>query len=240
MNRDIDVRAVLPTVRVPTLVMCRSGDRSGRIEGARYIVARIPGARLTELPGDDNLFWVGDVDAVIDGIEEFVTGSRPVPEADRFLATVLFTDIVAGTAKAAAIGDHRWSELVEAHHALVRAELLRYRGHEIDTAGDGFFATFDGPARAVRCALAVRDGVRLLGLEIRAGVHTGECQMIAGKVGGIAAIIGARVREHAIPGEVLSSNTVKDLVAGSGLSFEDRGRHPLKGVPGEWQLFAAS
>ena len=172
-------------------------------------------------------------------MQDFLTGVRPAPEADRVLATALFTDIVDGTVTAAALGDRRWRDLVERHHALVRDELHRYHGVEVDTAGDGFFATFDGPARAIRCALAIRNGVEALGLRIRAGLHTGECELIAGKAGGIAVITAARVRERAQPGEVLVSTTVRDLVAGSGIAFADRGTHSLKGVPGEWRLFAA-
>ncbi|MGI8878387.1 MAG: adenylate/guanylate cyclase domain-containing protein [Candidatus Limnocylindria bacterium] len=183
--------------------------------------------------------FFANADRVVEEIQHFLTGARPPVEPDRFLATVLFTDIVEGTKRAAEIGDRRWRELVERHHGLVRAELRRHRGVEQDTAGDGFYATFDGPARAVRCALAVRDGVRELAIDIRAGVHTGECEQIGGKVGGLAAIIGARVRELAVPGEVLVSSTVRDLVPGSGLVFEERGPHRLKGIPDEWRVFAA-
>ncbi len=192
------------------------------------------------MPGDDHIPHVGDQQTVLDEIQEFLTGVRPPPDADRFLSTVLFTDIVTGTAKAAELGDRRWGELVESHHAIVRSQLRRFHGLEVDTAGDGFFATFDGPARAVRCALAVRDAVRALGIEVRAGVHTGECERIADKVGGIAVIIGARVREQARAGEVLVSSTVRDLVSGSGLVFSERGAHALKGVPGVWLLFGAA
>ena len=237
MNTDIDIRAVLPTLRVPTLMFHPVDDRDVNIEEGRWMAARIPNARLIELPGGDHVPWFETADAVLDATEEFLTGVRPAPDADRFLATVLFTDIVNGTAKAAELGDRRWGELIDAHHAAVRRELLRFRGVEVDTAGDGFFATFDGPARAVRCALAIRDAVRGLGIEIRAGVHTGECEVIAGKTGGIAVIIGSRVRELSAPGEVLATSTVKDLVAGSGLRFEQRGAHQLKGVPGEWQIY---
>jgi len=183
--------------------------------------------------------YFANQDAVVEGIQELLTGTKPAPETDRFLATVLFTDIVNGTAKAAELGDRRWRALVEDHHAIVRRELARFRGVEVDTAGDGFFATFDGPARAVRCALEIRDAVRTLGLEIRAGVHTGECEVIAGKTGGIAVIIGSRVRELAAPGEVLATSTVRELGSGSGLLFEPRGARRLKGVPDEWQIFSA-
>ena len=241
MNEHVDIRHILSAAKVPTLVLGRVGDRSTCIEEQRYIASRIPGARLVELPGQDHIFWLdGGEEPLADEIEEFVTGVRPGRGADRFLATTLFTDIVNGTEKAAALGDRGWQRLIEQHHAAIRAELRRFRGTEIDTAGDGFFATFDGPARAVRCATASRDAVRPLGIEIRAGVHTGECEIIAGKVGGLSVIIGARVKEQAGPGEVLVSNTVKDLVAGSGIAFADRGVCYLKGVPGEWRLYAVT
>ena len=238
MNAKIDVRHVLPSIRVPTLILNCVGDRVSSIEGARYMAEQIPGAKLVELPGDDHIPMSKDAVELRDAeIQEFLTGVRPPPEADRVLATVLFTDIVEGTARAAALGDRAWGELVERHHALVRAKLERYRGREIDTAGDGFFATFDGPARAIRCALAIRDGLANLEIAIRAGLHTGETETIAGKVGGIAVITAARVREQAEPGEVLVSSTVHDLVAGSGIAFSDGGMRTLKGVPGQWRLF---
>jgi class 3 adenylate cyclase len=199
---------------------------------------RIPGAKLVELPGRDHLPWGEDADQILDEIEEFLTGVRHGPEPDRVLATVLFTDIVGSTEKAAALGDRRWRDLLEGHHRVVRLELGRYRGREVDTAGDGFLATFDGPARAVRCASAVTEGVRALGLDVRAGLHTGEIELHGDKVSGLAVHIGARVAAAAGPGEVLVSSTVKDLVAGSGLRFQDRGSQALKGVPGEWHLFA--
>jgi pimeloyl-ACP methyl ester carboxylesterase len=240
MNTDIDIRAVLPVICVPTLMFHAVGDRDAKIEEGRWIAKRIPGARLIELPGADHVPYFANQDSVVEGIQEFLTGTKPAPEPDRFLATVLFTDIVDGTAKAAELGDRRWRALIEDHHAIVRRELARFRGSEVDTAGDGFFATFDGPARAVRCALAIRDAVRSLGLEVRAGVHTGECEVIAGKTGGIAVIIGSRVREQAAPGEVLATSTVKDLTAGSGLRFEPVGLRRLKGVPDEWQIFSAA
>jgi len=207
------------------------------VEEARWIAGQIAGAKYVELPGDDHLVWIGDTDALLDEVEEFLTGVRPRPEPDRLLATVLFTDIVGSTEKAAALGDRRWRELLEEHHGLVRRELDRFRGREIDTAGDGFFASFDGPARAVRCACAIREALKELGLEVRAGLHTGECEVVDGKVGGIAVHIGARVAKEAGPGEVLVSSTVKDLVAGSGLQFRGRGTTDLKGVPGEWGLY---
>jgi class 3 adenylate cyclase len=241
MNSYTDVRAVLSAVHVPTLVMHASGDRDVKVEEGRYVAAHIPGARFLEIAGGDHIWSASlQADEIVDAVEEFFTGVRPGPEPDRFLATVLFTDVVNSTARAGDLGDRRWGDLVERHHTMVRSELGLYRGVEVDTAGDGFFATFDAPGRAVRCALAVRDRVRELGLEIRAGVHTGECQVIAGKTGGIAAIVGARVREQAGPGEVLVTSTVRDLTSGSGLVFEDRGSRALKGVPREWELFAAS
>jgi class 3 adenylate cyclase len=199
---------------------------------------QIPGARYVELSGGDHIPWGEDADAIVDEIEEFLTGVRHGPEPDRVLATVLFTDIVGSTERAAALGDRRWRELLEGHHAAVRRELGRFRGREVDTAGDGFLATFDGPERGVRCARAVSEGVRALGLEVRAGLHTGEVELLDDKVSGLAVHIGARVAAAAGPGEVLVSSTVKDLVAGSGLRFQDRGLQPLKGIPGEWHLFA--
>ncbi len=238
MNTHIDVRHVLPTIRVPTLVLHRAGDRDVKVEEGRWIAGRIPGARFVELAGDDHLPWVGDQDAVLDEIEEFLTGVRRGPEPDRVLATVLFTDIVGATDRAAELGDGRWRGLLERFYALVRAELRRFRGREVDTAGDGVLATFDGPARAVRAAWAIRDAIRTLGLEVRSGLHTGEVQILGEKVTGIAVHIGARVAGMAGPGEVLVSSTVRDLVSGSGIAFEDRGPHALKGVPETWRLFA--
>jgi pimeloyl-ACP methyl ester carboxylesterase len=236
-NSQIDVRGLLPAIRVPTLVLHRSGDRDSRPEEGRYIAERIPGARFVELPGDDHFPSING-DQIVDEVEDFLTGARRAPELDRILATVLFTDIVGSTEKAAALGDRAWLELREAHHAIVRRELDRFRGKEIDTAGDGFLATFDGPARAIRCAGAVSESVRDLGIEVRAGLHTGECEVVGEKLGGIAIHIGARVATAAAPGEVLVSSTVKDLVAGSGIEFEDRGQHQLKGIPTAWHLFA--
>ena len=240
MNAEIDVRHVLPAVRVPTLVLHRKGDRLTDIEQARYLARSIARARLVELAGDDHSAWVGDTDAIFDGVEEFLTGVRQTAEPDRVLATVLFTDIVQATERAAALGDHEWRQLLARHHTLVRRELSRFRGREVDTAGDGFLAAFDGPARAVRCAHAVTRLLRdQLGIDVRAGLHTGECERLEEKLAGLAVHIGARVAALAGPGEVLVSNTVKDLVAGSGLRFEDRGDHVLKGVPGRWRVFAA-
>jgi len=239
MMVQIDVRPILPTIRVPTLVLQRRDDAYRDPGNARYIAAHIPGARLVELPGVDHLPHVGDADAVVDEVQEFVTGVRPAPESDRVLATVLFTDIVGSTERASTLGDRGWKDLLERHHSAVRRELERFRGQEVDTTGDGFLATFDGPARAVRCAQAIVESMQPIGVEVRAGVHTGEVELMGDRVGGIAVHIGARVAGTAGPSEVLVSGTVKDLVAGSGIEFEDRGSHSLKGVPGEWRLFVA-
>ncbi|MBW2272490.1 MAG: adenylate/guanylate cyclase domain-containing protein [Deltaproteobacteria bacterium] len=239
MNIEIDVRPVLPTIRVPTLVLHRRDDRLIRVECGRYLAEHIPDARMVELPGADHLFFVGDVDSVVDEVQEFLTGARREPEIDRVLATVLFTDIVKSSERAVELGDRRWRELLERYYGVVRGQLQRYRGREMDTAGDGFFATFDGPARAIRCAWAIHDALGDLQLAVRAGIHTGECEVMSGKVGGIAVHTAARVLAQAEPGEVLASQTVRDLVAGSGLEFHDRGVHALKGIPGQWQLFAA-
>ena len=238
MNREIDVRTVLPAVRVPTLIVHRTGDRNIRVEHARYMAERIPGARLIELPGDDHVPWVGDGDALVDEVEEFLTGVRHGPEPDRVLATLLFTDIVGATQKAAALGDRRWRDLLAEHNARVRRELARFRGREIDAAGDGFLATFDGPARAIGCAAAVVAAVKPLDLAVRTGVHTGECEVLGPKLSGIAVHVAARVAALASADEVLVSSTVRDLVAGSGLRFSERGVHVLRGVPGDWRLFA--
>ena len=237
MNREIDVRHVLPIVRVPTLVVHRTGDRAISVEQGRYIAEHIRGAKFVELPGVDHVAWIGNVDAILDEVEEFLTGARRGPDPDRVLATVMFTDIVGSTERAAAVGDRKWRDILEGYYALVRRELGRFRGREIDTAGDGFLAMFDGPARGVRCARTISREVALLGIQIRAGLHTGEVEMMGEKAGGIAVHIGARVATEAPAGEVLVSSTVKDLVSGSGIQFEDRGVHALKGVPGEWHLF---
>ena len=239
MNAQIDVRAVLPTIRVPTLVLQRRDDVYREPGHARYLADHIPAAKLVELSGADHLPYVGDSDAILDEVQEFLTGVRPPPEHDRVLATVLFTDIVGSTERASEIGDRAWKELLERHHGLVRHELNRFRGREISTAGDGFLATFDGPARAVRCAQAIVQAVRAIGIEVRAGVHTGEVELMGEDVGGIAVHIGARVAAIAAPSQVLVSGTVRDLVAGSGIEFEDRGTFRLKGVPGKWRLFIA-
>jgi pimeloyl-ACP methyl ester carboxylesterase len=238
MNTEIDIRPVLPTIRVPTLILHRSGDLDMNVEEGRYVARQIPGAKYVELPGDDHLWWAGEIDALLDEVEEFLTGVPRGADLDRVLATVLFVDIVGSTEQLARLGDRRWQEVIGAYHALVRRELDRFRGREVDTAGDGFLATFDGPARAIRCAGAISSGTHRLGLQIRAGLHTGECEVMDGKVGGIAVHTGARVMAEAGPGEILVSSTVKDLVAGSGIEFEDRGVHVLKGVPGEWHLYS--
>jgi class 3 adenylate cyclase len=234
MVMSVDIRDVLPSIRVPTLI----AHTSVRRDESAYIAERIPGARRIQLNGRERVFWLAE--GFPEAIAEFARAAWGEPEPDTLLATVLFTDIVGSTAKAAELGDRSWSDLVERHHALIRAQLDRYRGREFDTAGDGFFATFDGPIRAIRCAVAARTAVRDLGLEIRAGLHTGECELIGDKPGGIAVNIGARIVGKAQPGEVLVSQTVKDLVAGSGITFEDRGVEPLKGVPGEWRLYAVA
>ena len=242
MNREMDVRHVLPSIRVPTLVLHRRGDDGPPIDSGRYIAARIPGAELVELEGRDHI-WFADPKQIPAEVERFLRpiwerGEWDTVEEDRVLATVLFTDIVGSTSKAAELGDRAWREQLERHHTLIRHHLVRFQGTELDTAGDGFFASFDGPARAIRCASAITENVRELGLEVRAGLHTGECEIIHGKVGGIAVHIGARVAAEAAPGEVLVSQTVKDLVSGSGIAFEERGTAELKGVPGEWRLYA--
>jgi pimeloyl-ACP methyl ester carboxylesterase len=228
--READIRPILPSIRVPTLVLHRTGDRTVPVEAGRYLAQKIPNARLVEFPGIDHLPL--DADSMVDEVEEFLTGVRPAHQEDRVLATVLFTDIVDSTKLAADLGDRRWSNLLGDYYTTVRGELSRHRGKEVDTAGDGFLATFDGPARAIRCACSIRDLLRPLRLEVRAGLHTGECELIGGKVGGIAVHTGARVGALAGSGEVLVSSTVKDLVAGSGIQFADRGVQILKGVPG--------
>ena len=236
MNREIDVRAVLPTIRVPTLAVYREDEVYA--EATPWMGRAIPGAKVVGLPGNDHLPWEGDQDHLLDEIAEFLTGAKPVRESDRVLSTVLFTDIVGSTERTAALGDRAWAELLEAHAVAVRRELDRFRGREVDTAGDGVLSTFDGPARAIRCARAIQEAVRPLGLELRAGVHTGEVELVDERIRGIAVHTGARVAASAEAGEVLVSQTVKDLVAGSGIEFEDRGTHELKGVPGEWRLFS--
>jgi class 3 adenylate cyclase/pimeloyl-ACP methyl ester carboxylesterase len=231
----IDVRDVLPAISTPTLVLHRIGDAIP-IDGARYITDRIPAARLVELPGADHWWWVGDSTAILEAIEEFVTGVRPERPTDRMVATVLFTDIVGSTELAAEMGDSAWHTLLEQHNEVTREQLDAFRGHEVASTGDGFLATFDGPARGVRCARAIASSVQRFGVDVRAGLHTGECETLGENIGGIAVHIGARVAAAARPGEVLVSSTVRDLVAGSGIEFEDAGERELRGVPGSWQL----
>lgn len=238
MASDTDVRSVLSSVKVPTLVVHREDDRATPVAGGRYLAEHIEGAKMIEVPGRDHFPWIGDTDAILDEVEQFVTGSRHSAEPDRVLATVLFMDIVDSTSQLAEHGDRSYRELLEQFYSIVRKELARHRGREIDTAGDGFFATFDGPARAIRCACATRNAVASLGISIRAGLHTGECELLGDKVTGLAVHLGARVCGAASANEVLVSSTVKDLVAGSELSFTNRGSHELKGIPGEWQLYA--
>jgi class 3 adenylate cyclase len=237
MIHQIDVRHLLSAIRVPTLVVYRPADFS-HAAGSRYLGAHIPGAKVVEIPGGDYFPYLGDQDAILDEIEEFLTGVRPVPAPDRALATVLFTDIVSSTEHAAALGDDGWTRTLDRHDALVAREVERHRGRRINTTGDGMLATFDGPARGVRCAQAICDTVRSLGIEVRSGLHTGEIERRGSDIGGIAVHIGQRVSALAGPREVLVSSTVKDLVAGSGIAFADRGSHVLKGVPGEWRVFA--
>jgi class 3 adenylate cyclase len=237
MNAQIDIRSLLPAIRVPTLILHRTGDLDIDVGGSRLMAERIPRAKFVELPGNDHLPFVGDSDAILDEVEEFLTGTRQHAPSDRVLATLLFTDIVGSTERAAHLGDRRWRALLESHNIVVREQLARYRGREVDSAGDSFLATFDGPARAIRCACAIRDELARLGIRVRAGLHTGECELVGEKVRGIAVHTGSRVAAIAASGEVLVSSTVKDLVAGSGIEFEDRGLHALKGVPGQWPIF---
>jgi class 3 adenylate cyclase len=238
---QVDLTPVLEAIRVPTLVLHRTGDRTSHIRNGRAVAAAIPSARLVELPGNDGYPWAGDADAVLDEIEHFMTGQRRQPPVDRALATVLFTDIVRSTARAAELGDQRWRLLLEQHDRASRAVVEAHHGRVVKNLGDGMFASFDAPARAVRAACALRDAVRPLDIEIRAGLHTGECELLpGGDMGGIAVHIGARVAATAAPGDVLVSSTVRDLVAGSGIEFADRGLHELKGVTDAWQLLAVA
>jgi class 3 adenylate cyclase len=236
---DLDARHVLPLIQAPTLVLHAKDDRIVEVENGRYIAEHIPGAKLVELPIADHLIAAHPDDAA-DEIQQFLTGKRPAPEPDRMLATVLFTDIVDSTRRAAELGDRRWRSLLDQHNSVVRSELERFRGRVVNTTGDGFLATFDGPARAVQASRSIRDAMRPLGIEVRAGLHTGECEIIGDDIGGIAVHIAARVAAMAGPGEILTSSTVRDLTVGSGIAFVDRGRHALKGVPGEWQLLAVA
>jgi class 3 adenylate cyclase len=240
MFLDVDVRAILPDVHVPTLVLHRRGDRAVNRRNSEWMAGQIPGARYVELPGIDHAIYAGDIDGLVDEVEEFLTGVRRGGEVDRILATVMFTDIVGSTTRATELGDRAWRELLEAHSVLVRRELARHRGREVKSLGDGVMATFDGPARAIRCGLALTDSVRSLGLDVRVGLHTGEVEVLDDDdVGGIAVHIAARVGALAGTHEVLVSSTVKDLVAGSGIAFSERGEHELKGLPDRWRLFAA-
>ncbi len=234
---EIDIRDVLPAISVPTLVLHRSGDLLWPVEGARFVAERIPGARMVELPGQDHFPFAGEVDALLDEVESFLTGTRQAPELDRKLLTVLFTDIAGSTDELARRGDRGWRELLGRHDALVRGELQRHGGREVKTTGDGFLATFDGPARGIRCAQAIVGAVRPLGIEVRAGLHTGECEVVGDDVAGMAVHIGARVGALAGAGEVRVTGTVKDLVVGSGITFSRCGVHELKGVPGEWPIY---
>ena len=241
MSNEIDVRHVLPAIGVSTLVMHRVGEAIN-VENGRYLARHIKGAKYVELPGIDHAPWAGDSNSILGEVEEFLTGRRRERDwnPDRVLATVLFTDIVGSTTRVVELGDRAWKDLLSQHNGLVREQLKAFRGREISTAGDGFLAAFDGPARAVRCGRAVSDAVKKLGINIRAGVHTGECEVIGDDLGGIAVHIGARIGALAATDEILVSSTVKDLVAGSGLRFEDRGTHTLKGIPGSWNLYAAN
>jgi class 3 adenylate cyclase len=240
MAMTSDLRPVLPAIQAPTLVLHRSGSLSVPVEHGRYLAENIPGATYVELPGDDSLFFLGDTDALFGEIDEFLTGTRPGHDAQRMLATVVFTDIAASTARAVELGDQRWRELLESHNSVVRRQLERFGGREVKTTGDGFLATFEGPARAIRCACAIRDGLRQLGIDVRIGIHTGEVEILRGDVAGIGVHIGQRVEALARPGEILVSRTVVDLVTGSGILFTDRGEHQLKGIPGTWRVFAVA
>jgi class 3 adenylate cyclase len=247
MNAAMDVRCILPHVHVPTLVLVREAAMTPKggvdvdsVAEGRWIAAQIPNASLVVAPGRDYLPWVGDQDALVDEVAEFVTGDRPIREPDRVLLTILFTDLVGSTERVAQLGDLRWRQLLEEHNAAVRRVLARYGGREIDRAGDGFLATFEGPARAVRAALAIVSELASLQLDVRAGVHTGEVEMVGEGIGGIAVHIGARVAALGVAGEVLVTRTVKDLTAGSGIDFQGRGTRALRGVPGDWEVFAAS
>jgi class 3 adenylate cyclase/pimeloyl-ACP methyl ester carboxylesterase len=238
MYKEIDVRHILGAIAVPTLVLHRKGDLVVQAGAGRHIAESIPGGRFVELPGGDHLPWAGNWHPLVGEVEEFLTGERGARDIDRVLATVMFTDIVGSTESAARLGDRGWGDLVARHDELVRRQLERYRGRPVKTLGDGFLATFDGPARGIRCAREIAEGVRSLGIEIRAGLHTGECELVGDDVAGMAINIGARVSSLARPGEVLVSATVKDLVFGSGIEFADRGEHRLKGVPGGWRLYS--
>jgi class 3 adenylate cyclase len=240
MFLDIDVRHVLPALHVPTLVLHRHGDRVVNWRASQWMAEQIPGARRVELPGQDHLPWAGDTDAIVEEVRVFLTGTRVAEEPDRVLATVMFTDVVESTGRAASLGDRRWTELLDAHDHAIRRELTAFHGHEVKTTGDGFLATFDGPARGIRCARAIRAAATELQIDVRIGLHTGEIELRADDISGLAVHIGQRVSAAAERGEIVVSSTVKDLVAGSGIEFEDRGEHALKGVPGSWRLFAVT
>jgi class 3 adenylate cyclase len=239
MNSEIDIRPILPTIRVPTFIIHRQGDVRVNVEAGRFMARQIPNAKYLEVPGSDHTLWTGETERILDEVEEFLTGSRSAIESDRVLATVLFTDIVNSTKRAETIGDRAWHDVLDRHNALVRREISRHRGHEVRTMGDGFLATFDGPARSIRCALAINEGVEALGLQVRAGLHTGEVEMADDDLSGIAVHIASRVATMAKPGQVLVSNTVRDLVAGSNIRFHDEGSHSLKGLTESVRLFAA-
>jgi class 3 adenylate cyclase len=239
MNSEIDVRPILPSIRVSTFIIHRQGDVRVNVEAGRFMARQIPNAKYLELPGSDHLLWTGETERVLDEVEEFLTGSRSAIDSDRVLATVLFTDIVNSTKRAETIGDRAWHDVLDRHNALVRREISRHRGHEVRTMGDGFLATFDGPARSIRCALAINEGVEALGRQVRAGLHTGEIEMADDDLSGIAVHIASRVATMAKPGQVLVSNTVRDLVAGSNIRFHDEGSHSLKGLTESVRLFAA-
>ena len=237
---ETDARSVLPTITVPVLVLHRAGDPFTGPEHGRYLAERVPGAKFVELSGVDHLFFAEDMDLLLSEIQEFLTGVPEAREPDRVLATVMFVDIVGSTEHATRLGDRQWRDVLDRYYAIARRQLARFRGREIATAGDGLFATFDGPARAIRCARTIADEVSVLEIAVRVGIHSGECEVIGDNLAGIAVHTGARIAGQASPSEVLVSSTVRDLVAGSGIRFEDRGRHPLKGVPGEWSLFAVA
>jgi len=240
MTRAVDVRPLLSQIRVPTLVMHRVGDKVNTIDHSRYLTERIPGAQWVELPGDDFMLWAGDTDAIADNVEEFLTGHRGGAAGTRIVATVMFTDVVSATERAVALGNRAWADLLELHNARVRAQLHLFGGHEIDTAGDGFLAWFGAPSLAIDCARGVLRSMGEIGLDLRIGIHAGECEIVGDKLRGIAVHVGARVAATANPGEILVSQTVQELLAGSPVKFEDRGSHELKGIPGMWRLYSAT
>lgn len=237
MNTDIDIRAVLPSIHVPTLVIHRSGDRDVPIGNGRFLAQHIPGAKWVELAGNDHVWWVGDSDAILDEVQEFVTGTRFSRKAERVLTTVMFTDIVGSTERARVLGDRKWAVLLARHNQLVRRELGRFGGHEVKATGDGFLATFDGPARGIRCACAIQRAARDVGLSVRVGLHTGECEIMGDDIGGLSVHIASRVAGKSDGTHVLVTSTLKDLVAGSGIAFHDRGRHVLKGIEEPRRIF---